>query len=208
MDEQNRNLILAIVLSTAVFLGWTILFPPEPPATVETPEPGLPTAIDTPPAAVVGGTDALAADAEAATEEVARVPIETGRLSGSISLQGGRIDDLKLLDYRVTLEDDSPNVTLFSPVGQAEPHYALFGWVPGGDLSFDDVPSANTIWSQSGGTTLSPDTPVELSWDNGNGLLFKRLMEIDEDFLFTITQTVENTGEAAARLAPHNLIER
>ncbi len=211
MDEQNRNMILAVVLSTAVIIGWSILFPPpevdpavEAPTTVESPVASGPVA-DSGETAATGSENG---DVTVAAVEVQRVPIETPQLSGSISLQGGRIDDLLLQDYKVTQDEGSPPVRLFSPVGDTEPYFALFGWAPGGDLNFDDVPGGNTIWSISEGESLTPDTPVTLEWRNGKGLTFTRKIEVDDEYLFTVTQSVENTSGAAVRLAPHNQIVR
>jgi len=219
MDDQNRNLILATALSFVVILVWFVLFPPPEPETnpateiAETEsEPGetAPDMAVLPPAATDG--TAATPDADTATEvaltEAARLPIETPELEGSISLIGGRIDDLSLRGYNETLDDDSPIVRLLSPVGSAEPYYALYGWAPGGELAFEDVPGANTEWSVEEGETLTPDTPVTLVWDNGAGLIFRRTIAIDANFMFTVTQSVENTGEGSVRLAPYGIVAR
>ncbi|WP_425052879.1 membrane protein insertase YidC [Psychromarinibacter sp. S121] len=213
MDDQNKNLILATALSFAVILGWFLLFPPEEPPldpetdVIETTEGELaappPTAAGDPasPAGPAGETPAPA-------QEIARLPIDTPRVEGSISLLGGRIDTLRLKDYRETLDPDSPTVPLLSPVGGNGAYYALYGWTPAGDLGFDDVPGANTEWTVESGETLSPGNPVTLAWDNGNGAIFRRTLTIDEDYLFTVTQSVENTTDAALRLAPYGIVAR
>ncbi|WP_172299188.1 membrane protein insertase YidC [Pseudoruegeria sp. HB172150] len=214
MDDQNKNLILATALSFAVILAWFLLFPPEEPpvepesATVETTESTPDTA--TPPPAVTGGGNVSATPTTApkAAVEAARLRIETPRVEGSISLQGGRIDTLELLDYQETIEPDSPNVKLLSPVGSSSAYYALYGWTPGGDLSFDDVPGANTEWSIENGEVLTPENPVVLVWDNGKGAIFRRKLEIDENFMFSVTQSVENTTDAPLRLAPYGIVAR
>jgi YidC/Oxa1 family membrane protein insertase len=220
MDDQNRNLILATALSFLVILVWFVLFPPPEPETdpneislTETeeaaPAPDTDMAL-TPPAATEDPEAAL--DAEAATEvalnEADRLPIETPELEGSISLVGGRIDDLSLREYRETLAEDSEIVRLLSPVGGDEPYYALYGWAPAGELGFDQVPGANTEWSVERGEMLTPDSPVTLIWDNGAGLVFRRTIEIDENFMFSVTQSVENTGAGASRLAPYGIVAR
>ncbi len=218
MDDQNRNLILATALSFVVILVWFVLFPPPEPET----DPNAPAIVEQQPSATgtdmavlpPAATDGTAAtpDADTATEVAltgaARLPIETPELEGSISLIGGRIDDLLLRGYFETLEDDSPNVRLLSPVGSDEPYYALYGWAPGGELSFEEVPGANTEWSVEEGETLTPETPVTLSWDNGAGLIFRRTIAIDANFMFTVTQSVENTGEGSVRLAPYGIVAR
>ncbi len=212
MDDQNKNLILATALSFMVILAWyvggPILFPdwfPAPevtqPESVATPEAATPPVADT--AAVAAG----AAPAEAAPQ-TPRLKIETDELSGSISLLGGRIDDLSLKTYTETVKPGAPIVQLLSPVGQASPHYALFGWQPAGDLAFDDVPGANTEWRVTAGATLSAASPVTLSWDNSKGLSFTRIIAVDDKFMFSITDTVTNSGNTEARLAPYGVIAR
>ena len=215
MDDQNRNLILATALSFLVILVWFLLFPPPDPVTDPNATPTVAAEQGTtgtdmallPPAA--DGDPAALPEAEAAASPSApRLPIETPELEGSISLLGGRIDDLSLRGYFETLEDDSPIVRLLSPVGSPEPYYALYGWAPGGDLGFEDVPGANTEWSVESGETLTPETPVTLIWDNGSGLIFRRTIAIDENFMFSVTQSVENTGAGAVRLAPYGIVAR
>ena len=215
MDDQNRNLILATALSFLVILVWFLLFPPPDPVTDPNATPTVAAEQGTtgtdmallPPAA--DGDPAALPEAEAAASPSApRLPIETPELEGSISLLGGRIDDLSLRGYFETLEDNSPIVRLLSPVGSPEPYYALYGWAPGGDLGFEDVPGANTEWSVESGETLTPETPVTLIWDNGSGLIFRRTIAIDENFMFSVTQSVENTGAGAVRLAPYGIVAR
>ena len=219
MDDQNKNLILATVLSALVLLVWFFLFPPEQqaPTVAETETsdgieaPVAPGAI-APPAARDTGAPALpggdGGTRDAALAAAPRIAVETPRLEGSISLAGGRIDDISLRDYRETLDDDSPIVTLLSPAGSAGAYYALHGWVPAGDLGFEQVPTATTEWTAPDGARLTPDTPVTLEWDNGAGLVFRRTIAVDEDYMFTIRQEVENTTGEAVRLAPYGLIAR
>ncbi|NKX45371.1 membrane protein insertase YidC [Roseicyclus persicicus] len=216
MDDQNRNLILATALSFLVILVWFLLFPPPEPQTdpnaaaiVETQAGSAETGMALLPPAATGDPAALA-EVEAAdpAAEAPRVRIETPELEGSISLIGGRIDDLSLRGYFETLEEGSPIVRLLSPVGSDEPYYALYGWAPGGDLGFEDVPGANTEWALESGETLTPETPITLVWDNGAGLIFRRTIAVDANFMFTVTQSVENTGATAARLAPYGIVAR
>lgn len=222
MENQNRNLLIATVLSFVVITAWMLLFPPaEPEAGTDLPEeiagtlaPGAldstavpPTAADPGAAGTAPAAAATAPDASA-LEDAPRLPIETPKLSGTISLVGGRIDDLRLTDYRETLEPASETVTLLKPAGTDEAYYALYGWVPGGDLGMADVPGAMTPWTVEAGETLTPDTPVTLAWTSPSGLIFRRTISVDEDYLFTVTQSVENTSGAARRLAPYGLIAR
>ncbi len=211
MDDQNKNLLLATGLSFLVILVWFFLFPPPEPAPAP-PATATQTAAEgtavTPPSAAsesVATGDAPAADA---VPEAARLAIDTPRITGTISLSGGRIDDLKLKDYRVTLDPTSDLVRLLSPVGQSGAYYALYGWAPGGDLKFEDVPGPNTNWQLASGAALAPGAPVTLRWDNGKGLIFSRTIEIDDDFMFTVTQGIENKGTTEVQMAPYGIVAR
>ncbi|WP_424968056.1 membrane protein insertase YidC [Dinoroseobacter sp. S375] len=215
MDDQNKNLILATALSFLVILVWFLVFPPEEPVS----DPNSPAQVSeqatggdvalTPPAAVTEAAPGAAPQAAtASTSDAPRLPIETPAVEGSISLLGGRIDDLSLKGYNETLEPDSPIVRLLSPVDQPGAYYALYGWAPAGALSFDDVPGANTVWSVESGETLSVNSPVTLRWDSPSGLIFRRVIAIDEDFMFSITQSVENPTETSQRMQPYGIIAR
>ena len=155
-----------------------------------------------------GGSPAavFVTDRTRALGSAARVPIQNPKVKGSLSLQGGRIDDLYLTTYRETIKPDSPFVELFRPQGMEHAYFAQFGWigqnVPGG------VPGPNTVWSLTSGSTLTPATPVTLTWDNGQGLRFTRVVSIDDQYLFTIKDTVANLGTQAITLAPYGRVER
>ena len=208
MDDQNKNLILATGLSFLVILVWFFLFPPPEPAIDATLPAAVSTADGTTAPAAAAGTDAVAPEAATAVPDAPRLTIDTPRLAGSISMLGGRIDDLSLKTYHETVDPTSPTVKLLSPVGEPGAYYALFGWIPGGALAFEDVPGAKTEWALAAGSTLSPDQPIKLRWDNGKGLIFTRDISVDDKYMFTVTETVENTGTTEARLAPYGVITR
>ena len=208
MDDQNKNLLLATVLSFLVILVWFVVFPPE-----ETPvDPNAPAAVaqtETAPAAPAataeGATTTAAADP---LPEAPRLTVDTPSLTGSISLLGGRIDDLSLKAYKETLAGDSPIVRLLSPAGQEHPYYAVCGWGPGTGLTTDDVPGARTEWRVVKGGTLAPDAPVTLQWQNAKGLTFTREIAVDDRYMFTVTDTVQNAGTAAVSLFPYGIVAR
>lgn len=210
-DDNNKNLILATVLSAVVLLVWFVLFPPEPPvepiATDAAQSQGdvSVTAAEDGQAAVptVAGTAVETRDKALSKSE--RISIKTDRLEGSIALKGGRIDDLRLLDYNVRLNDPSEKITLLSPAGGPKPYYTVYGWAPTGEVGFDDVPGASTDWSIEGNTDLQVGAPVTLVWDNGKGQVFRREMSIDDNYMFSIKQSVQNNG-ADIRLAPYAII--
>ncbi len=150
--------------------------------------------------------DAFVTDRAQALGTAARVPIQTATLKGSLSLQGARIDDLYLTAYKETLDKNSPPVELFRPQGMEHAYFAQFGWsgpnVPGG------VPGPNTVWSLTKGASLTPTTPVELTWDNGAGLRFTRVIAIDAQYVFTVTDTVANLSGQPITIAPYGRVER
>ncbi|GGE90404.1 membrane protein insertase YidC [Stappia taiwanensis] len=222
---DNRNTILAIVLSLIVLLGWQFFIAQpqierqreaaEQQAALQgtTGESAVPQPGSSAPAAggaaapSAGGTAGQAVNREAALTAAPRVKIETPRVSGSINLTGGRIDDLRLKDYRETVDPDSPTIVLFSPKGSPAPYYADFGFAadPGTDVA---LPDAATVWQAPEGAVLTPDTPLVLSWDNGAGLTFKRTISIDENYMFKIEQGVINGTDADLQLYPYGLIAR
>ncbi|MCY3995094.1 MAG: membrane protein insertase YidC [Rhodobacter sp.] len=210
MDDQNKNLIMATALSFMVILVWFILFPPEePPAERESVE--VPRA-ETPTAQTAEATDDTARTAPeigtAISPESPRIPIRTDRLEGSIALKGGRIDHLNLKDYRANLAEESDLVSLLKPAETEAAQLAVFGWAPGGDLDWDDVPGAQTPWSAPTGAVLTTDSPLVLAWTNEKGVTYTRTISIDEDFLFTVTQSVRNGSNTDIRLAPYGMLRR
>lgn len=218
MDDQNKNLIIATALSFVVILVWFLLFPPpEPapqPATQTTEQsaatggqqaaPPVPGAVP----GVAGATPPGVQTREQALAAAPRIQIDTPGLIGSIALAGGRIDDLSLKAYHETIDPQSPLVRLLSPVGAPDAYYALYGWAPGGDLDFAQVPGAATEWTVESGEKLTPATPVTLRWDNGAGLVFRRVISVDDHYMFTITQSVENLTGEEQRLAPYGIVAR
>ena len=215
-NDQNKNLIIATALSFVVILVWFVLFPPPEPetaidATTASESVIAEGTLSTPTADVANSVAPTTASTETeptALETAGRVAIETPRMSGSLSLLGGRIDQLSLNEYKTSLEDDAKIVEILFPATEASAQYALHGWAADSGVDATAVPGPNTLWQVSGGGTLSVDAPVTLSWDNGAGLLFSKEIAIDDHYMFTITQTVENTGAGAATMAPYAILAR
>jgi YidC/Oxa1 family membrane protein insertase len=223
MQTDNRNMILAIVLSMVVLFGWQFfiagpqLEQAQRRAQIEQQQAQADQGLATP--AADGSTAATAtADASgaqtfasraAAIAATPRIPINTDSLSGSIALVGGRIDDLLLRKYRETVDKNSPNITLLSPAGVPHAFFAEQGWVPASGSSIA-VPDKDTVWQLEGGpnATLTAATPVTISWDNGAGFIFRRTFAVDQNYLFTVTQSIENTSGAAASFFPYSRVAR
>ncbi|MEL6608599.1 MAG: membrane protein insertase YidC [Pseudomonadota bacterium] len=214
MDEQNKNLLMATGLSFFVLLIWMVFFAPEPPAapvegdTAVADATGAPALPQSAPSEGATPVEPVLSPGAQAVADAPRISIETDRVTGAISLLGGRIDDLALKDYRETIEDGAPIVTLLSPEGSDDAYFAAHGWAPGTGLSGDDVPGPNTLWSLSSGTALGVGAPVTLTWDSPAGLTFTKTISIDADYMFTIEQSVENASETGVRIAPYGLIRR
>ena len=214
MDDQNKNLIIATALSFVVILVWFVLFPPpEPDAALDGPvvseTAGAEDTLATPTADIPATTTTASTQTEpSAIETAPRVAIETLRVNGSLSLLGGRIDELSLVDYKTSLRDDAQVVEILFPANEVGAQYALHGWAAAVGVDPTAVPGPNTLWTLATGETLTVDTPITLTWDNGAGLLFSKEISIDADFLFTITQSVQNNGDAAASMAPYAVLAR
>ena len=208
MDEQNKNLIIATVLSFLVILTWFWIFPPEDPATLPTGEVVAEQYDGTLPIADSAPASAIDAPASDVVADAPRIAIETPELSGTLSLQGGRLDDLALTQYRKTLDDDAEIVRLMRPVGETDAYFATFGWAGANGLAADAVPGPETIWSLESGEKLTPDTPVTIAWDNGAGLIFRTEISVDNEFMFSFAQSVENTTSAAITARPYGLLRR
>ena len=221
-EPDYKNLALAFALSLAVLFAWEFFYvKPQQEARNRaqeqsqqvspsaTPGTGIKAPGATPEGAVPGASPAAAAPQtrEEAVASSPRIPVETPSLKGSIALKGGRIDDLVLVKYHETVDPKSANVTLFSPTGSPHPYFAEYGWVAQGGSS-QKVPDRDTLWTVSGPATLTPATPVSMQWDNGQGLVFKRTVSIDDNYMFSIVDTVENKGAAEVSLIPYARIRR
>jgi len=202
---------MAMGLSFLVIMVWFMLFPPPEPeqARPETIGGSTTAEADT---ALPATPDRLATpevQPEAMLAEGQRVAIESDRVSGSFRVQGALIDDLKLTDYNVRLNDASEKFTLLSPI-QPDAGYWIFNawWSPGGSVEPGRLPYAGTEWRVTNGAKLTPDTSVTLTWDNGAGLIFTRKLSLDGNYMFTVEQTVANTTGGAIDLAAYAAIAR
>ena len=210
MDDK-RNIILAVVLTIAILFGWPYIAGRFFPAANQ-PAPQSAGASPAPSGAGSAGPVAAAPAAEAPTvlrdralvlRESPRVAIETPKLRGSINLKGARIDDIVLPTHKQTIAKDSPPIRMFSPSGTADAYFASFAWAGEGVK----LPDADTVWTPDR-STLTPQTPVTLSWDNGAGQRFLMKFSVDEDYMLTVAQTVENRGTGAIVARPYGLLSR
>jgi YidC/Oxa1 family membrane protein insertase len=213
--ENNRNMWLFMGISAGIILLFWVVLPRFFPTYFTSPE----MMSSNPPPASNGGAGTngqpaapavpAAVELKARPEALSadpRIVINSDRLMGSISLVGGRVDDLTLANYRETVEPNSPQIVLLNPPGTKNAYYADFGWLAD-DGSKLKLPGPDTRWTATN-ETLTPDHPVILTWDNGEGLTFTRSFQLDRNFMFTVTDSVKNTGSASIQIYPYGRIRR
>jgi len=232
MMNDQKNMLLAIGLSVLVIIGWQYFVgnpqlekqrqqqaqqqaqqqtqqqqPSSQANPGSVPQPGAQPSGATP---QVPGQPTQAGGAqtrEAALAATPRVPVDTPSIKGSISLRGGRLDDVALIKYRETVDPKSPPIVLLAPSGSPHPFYAEFGWTNAAGAT-NKLPDANTLWTQEGSGALGVGAPVTLTYDNGEGLQFRRTITVDENYLFTVEDNVVNKGSNPVTLYPYALISR
>jgi len=222
--ENNRNFFITIALSVLILTLWQVFYmnprieAQRETARIEATREGeqQPAAEGTTPAPTaqqpgavpsLSGTDgSTPAGREQALTATNRVAIDTPSLEGSINLTGARLDDLKLKHYRLTVDKASPEIALLNPAALPNGYFAEIGFVGSGDTGA--VPGPDTVWSVEGNPTLTPSTPVTLAYTNDKGLTFKRTISVDNQYMFTLSDTVENGGSAPATLSNYGRVTR
>ena len=190
-DLNNKNFILAIVLSMAIIFGWQYFYAvpvaekaKQEAATSQT------TTTTTTTAQVPGAAQPAAAiTRDQALANSPRLKIETPELQGSINLAGAQLDDLHLTQYRETIDPKSPTIVLLSPAGSPNAFFAEQGFV-GATGTTAKLPDSKTLWQAPADAVLGVGKPVTLTWDNGAGLIFTRQISIDDHYVFSVTQGV------------------
>jgi len=207
VKNDNRNFIMFAVLAVLLLFAWPLVMnrimpPANPPVTkIE----GGKTQVQPSPGAPNAASPGSIRDIKAVLGETAaqRVPIDTPTLKGSINLKGARIDDLLLTQYKDTIDKNSPPIRLLSPAGTAGAYFAEFGWQDTGIKP----PSPDTVWTASG-SVLAPGKPVTLTTTNGQGQRFEIDLAVDQDYMFTVRQTVANGAAQPIKVAPYGLVNR
>ena len=207
--NDSKNMILAVVLSALILLGWTWAankyFPTANPPAAKTqngqPAP-LPQAQGQPAPTAPTAPKALQSRA-AVLGSTPRVRIVTPSLQGSLNLKGAQIDDLVLLKQRQTIDKNSPPVRLLSPLGAPGAYVASFGWVGQGAAA----PDLNTLW-QADSAALTPDRPVTLTTQMPDGTRYEMKIAVDGGYLFTVDQRVINGSGKPVVVRPIGLVSR
>ncbi len=236
MKDDNKNVYVAIALSILVIIGWNFFYGwPQmqkqrqaqqeaaatqaagqaTPVTRQDAQAAKDLAAQSPASPPGGAASQPAAGmapvevAKTRAEAIAANPhvvIDTPAIAGSIDLKGGRIDDVALKDYHETTDKESPIIELFSPSNAPHPYYAETGFVPASGEAAS-VPGATTLWTADA-DRLTPEKPLTLTWDNGQGLVFHRTISVDNQYMFTVKDSVTNGAAAPVNLLPYALISR
>lgn len=204
--ENQRNMILAIVLSAIVLIGWSFasshFFPTANPPVTKI-EDGKEQIVANPAADPTADSPSAIRERRTVLAETPRIPIRTPLLAGSLNLKGARIDDLVLANYNETIKDSSPPIRLLSPGGAPDAYFAGFGWSGDGVA----LPGPETVWKSSA-SELTPAKPVTLEWTNSTGQIFTIRISVDEKYMFKVEQTVTNKGSGPVAVRPYALISR
>ncbi len=206
--NNNKNVFVAIFLAAAVLFVWQYFVATPSMKAEQARQAALTHQEKTKPASapvlpgIATGTSHLSREA-ALKVGGKRVVIDTPMVDGSLLLKGARLDDLRLKNYHDTVNPKSPEIVLLAPKSTNYPYSATFGWVGAANM-----PGDNSQWTQVGDGTLSPGHPVTLTWDNGHGLVFTRVIAIDNQYMFTVADSVANKSGAPAKLYPYGVVER
>jgi len=197
--NNQQNLIMVVVLSIIILFGFQYFFPSQSPVQTQV---SSQQQTGTPVQPVATAAPSLTRE-EALVAQPQRIQIQSGTLKGSINLQGAILDDLVLTKYRETVNPNSPEIVLLSPENTPNAYFSRFGWAS----SQGSLPNEKTVW-QAQGEALTPQSPVTLSWDNGQGLSFSQEISLDENYMFTITQRVKNTTGTSFSLSPQGYLAK
>jgi len=199
MNDMSRYLF-AIVLAMAVLFGWQLIFPPEQREITNN--------------EIIEQQDNIQLSvspedvqnySEPCQEE--RVLIQSNKITGSINLCGAKIDEIFLKDFKTSTREDSDFVQFFNPKDSENAYWVESGWKAPKNIRYD-LPGTDTLWVLEEGQTLTPDTPVIISWNNQNGLTFKQKISIDENYIFKIEQIIINNSPGSITVFPFQQLSR
>ncbi len=204
---ETRNVLLAIILSTLVLIFWATFF--EAPIVDQTTNEKVVTKSQDSSSPSIDETEKEIKN-EITRDDVInntnRIKVENGNIKGSISLEGAIIDDIIFKNYKETLNSEK-KVTFLNPKNSPKEYFIETGWVSGGDQKIK-LPLLDTVWKNKGSTTLTPNNPITLEWNNGEGLIFTKKIELDDNFLFKVTQSIKNESNNSFQFYPYAQITR
>jgi len=202
-----KNVLMAIVLSTLVLLGWATFF--EPPIVEEqAPENQIMKNEDLSSPSIDEGDKEIKNEITRndVINKTKRIKVENQNIKGSISLQGAIIDDVVFKNYNETLNGEK-KVIFLNPKNSSEEYFIETGWATSGNENIK-LPTNDSIWKVKGNSTLTSSSPITIEWDNGDGLIFKKKIYLDEKFLFKIIQSIKNNSNKSFQFYPYAQITR
>ena len=202
---EGKNVLMAIVLSTLVLVFWAFFFE-TPIVEKQIEENQITKKEESPSPSIEEDVSSKKIKRSEAIASVSRVKIENKNIKGSISLEGAIIDDVVFKNYKISLNSEK-NVVFLNPKSSSEGYYISTGWGSNTNEKLK-LPLENTIWKVKGNNTLTPNKPVVLEWNNNDGLIFKKKIELDNQFLFKITQSIKNISKKSYEFYPYAQITR
>ena len=202
---DTKNVLMAIVLSTLVLVFWATFFEP-PPVERQIVEDQVVKKEESSSPSIEKDKSSKKVTRNEAIGYASRVKIENNNIKGSISLQGAIIDDIIFKNYNISLDSDE-KVIFLNPKDTSKGYYIETGWASNSKEKLK-LPLDNTIWKVKGNNLLTPNSPVVIEWDNNEGLIFTKKIELDDKFLFRITQSVKNTTDKSYEFFPYAQITR
>ena len=203
---ETRNVLLAVILSTIVLVFWATFF--EAPIVQQPEEKQITENQDVSSPSIDEESQEVTSTVTRADiiNNTKRIKIENDNIKGSISLEGAIIDDIIFKNYNETLNGEN-KVVFLNPKNSSKEYFIETGWASGGNENIK-LPLIDTIWKISGNNILTPNNPVKLEWDNGDGLIFSKKIELDDKFLFRITQSIKNNSNKSFQFYPYAQINK
>ena len=208
---DTKNVLMAVILSTLIIVGWQVLVVDPELKKEKTKQITVKKKIitnekpTTPSVSVKPKVSIKSLSRDEAILKETRIVLENKKLKGSISLKGGLIDDITFKAYKETLNKNSKLITLLHPKQIKKGYYLESGWASSGNIK---VPDNNSLWKVKTNKVLTSKTPVELEWNNQNGLIFNKRIELDDQYLFKITENVQNNSKQPVDLFHYSQITR
>ena len=204
---DSKNVLLAVILSTAVIVIWSVMFPPPE---IENTDSGDTTIVENneskpqAPKIKIKEPDKKITRQDA-IKQSDRINIRNGKIFGTISLNGALIDDVTLKNYKETLNEDSKQVVILNPKKSENGYFLETGWATSENIK---VPNHDSKWKVIGNNTLTPKQPVTIQWNNNEGLIFKKKLTIDDKYLIIVEDSVQNLSQKNINLFHYSQITR
>ena len=191
---DSKNVLLAVILSTAVIVIWSVMFPPPEIDDTTTKDTTTVEKNESKPKApkIKINEQVTKITREEAIKQSNRLNINNEKIFGTISLNGALIDDITLKNYKETLNKNSKQVVILNPKKSENGYFLETGWATSENIK---VPNHNSKWKVVGNNTLSPNNPVTIQWNNNEGLIFKKKFTIDDKYLICLLYTSDAADE-------------